>query len=138
MITRFVAFGALALSIGFGAGASADPQTPAPSPTPINLPTLPPSTQINPYVKLGIELLTGIVKNRIATDANASSGQVTYFKRFEMQVQTSANGYRAIHLHQGTVINPRGESLQPGQRVDVSGVAQADGSLDANVITIRQ
>jgi hypothetical protein len=139
MISRFVTLAAVALCIGGASVATtADPQTPAPTPTPIDLPTLPPSTQINPYVKLGIDIVTGIVKQRLAINPNASSGQVTYFKRFEMQVRTGANSYRSVHLHQGTVINPRGASIQTGQRVEIAGLAQNDGSLNADTITISQ
>jgi hypothetical protein len=70
--------------------------------------------------------------------ANGSSGTVTYFRRFDLQVRTAPNQYRTIRLHQGTVINPRGASLAPGQAVDVAGQAEPDGSLDAATVTIRQ
>ena len=53
----------------------------------------------------------------------------------ELQVQTAPNVYRQIHLHQGTIINPRGTTLTPGMIVDVSGTAQPDHSLNADVIT---
>jgi hypothetical protein len=138
MIARFVTLAAVALCIGTANVATADPQAPAPTPTPVNLPTLPPNAQVNPYVKMGIDIITGIVKTQLANNANAAVGQVSYFKRFEMQVATGNNAYRSVHLHQGTVINPRGASIEPGQRVDVGGIAQSDGSLDANVITIQQ
>jgi len=41
-------------------------------------------------------------------------------------------------LHQGTVINPRGATIANGQRVNVRGLAQSDGSLNADEITIVQ
>jgi hypothetical protein len=87
---------------------------------------------------MGIDLVTGIIKTQTLNARNAASGNVSYFKRFDMQVETSPNAYRAVHLHQGTVINPRGASIERGQRVAVSGIAQPDGSLDANVVTILQ
>jgi hypothetical protein len=139
MHPRFVAFGALALSLA--AASAARPvvaQTPAPTPTPVNLPTLPPNSAISPYVKTAIDLLTGVINHQVQTARNSSDGRVSYFKRFEMQIQTGPNAYRSIHLHQGTVINPTGRSIEPGQRVHVDGAAQSDGSLAANTITIDQ
>jgi hypothetical protein len=138
MLVRFVTFSAFALCVAAVSVAPADPQTPAPTPTPVNLPTLGPSGQVNPYVKLGIDIVTGIIKGQSARSQNSANGAVTYFKRFEMQVETGRNAYRAVHLHQGTVINPRGASIRTGQQVAVGGVAQPDGSLDADVITIQQ
>ncbi|MBC5800414.1 MAG: hypothetical protein GIX03_03065 [Candidatus Eremiobacteraeota bacterium] len=111
--------------------------TPVPSPTPVNLPSLPPTTHVDPYTRAAIDLLTGVVNRAISNIGNTTSGRVTYFKRFELQVQTNAGSYRSIHLHQGTIIDPRGATLTVGQHVDVSGVAQADGSLNANVITVH-
>ncbi|MDQ2681706.1 MAG: hypothetical protein M3Y21_11925, partial [Candidatus Eremiobacteraeota bacterium] len=61
----------------------------------------------------------------------------TFYRRFDMQVRMQLNKYRDVHLHQGTVINPRGWSIQPGQTVDVVGHPRADGSLDADVITVH-
>jgi hypothetical protein len=140
MISRFVAVAATVLCLRVATVAAADPQTPvpAPTPTPVNLPTLPPSTSVNPYVKAAIDLVTGVVRSQLASNANSANGQVTYFKRFEMQVRTGENRYRAIHLHQGTTINPLGQSLQSGQHVNVAGVNQPDGSLNADSITILQ
>jgi hypothetical protein len=138
MIARFVTLAAVVLCLGTASFATADPQTPAPSPTPVNLPTLPPNSPLNPLVKFGIDLVTGLVKAQLSNNPNAANGEVSYFKRFEMQVRTGPNSYRSVHLHQGTVIDPRGESIQPGQRVDVGGAGQPDGSLNANLITIQQ
>ncbi len=137
MSTRFVAVVAAALFLGGGSIAGAQQATPAPAPTPVNLPSPAPRASLDPYARAAIDLLTGVVRQQLQ-GGGATSGEVTYFKRFEMQVQTGNNAYRAIHLHQGTVINPRGASIATGQRVNVTGVAQPDGSLSANVVTINQ
>ncbi len=137
MIQRFVVLVAAALCVASAAAGAADP-TPAPSATPVSVPTLSPSSKLDPYAKAAIDMLGGVIRQQIQNSANNTSGQVSYFKRFEMQLQTDRNAYRAIHLHQGTIINPRGASVTVGKRVDVSGTPQQDGSLDANVITIQQ
>ena len=139
MNTRFVALGVAVLSIALGAAgtAGAAPQ-PQPTPTPVNLPTLPPDAKLDPYAKMGIDILTGVLRQSITNAQGSTSGQVSYFKRFDMQVQTGRNGYRSIKLHQGTIINPRGASITVGQQVDVAGTPLADGTIDANVITIKQ
>lgn len=113
------------------------PANPAPSPTPVNLPPLPATTHVDPYTRAAIDLLTGAVNRAIGNLRNTTSGNVSYFKRFELQVQTGPAAYRDVRLHQGTIIDPRGTTLTVGQRVDISGVAQPDGSLDANVITVH-
>ena len=139
MIQRFVVLVAAALGLGTAALAAAAP-TPVPSPsaTPVSVPTLSPNSHLDPYAKAAIDMLGGVIRQQIQNSANSTSGEVSYFKRFDMQLQTGRNAYRVIHLHQGTVINPRGQSVTVGQRVDVSGTPQQDGSLDANVITIQQ
>jgi len=134
MFKRFVAAFGLALCTGL-AVAKADPQ-PAPPPAPVVVPTLPPDGKLNPWERTAIDAVMGTVRATEWKLANQSRGQVTYFKRFDMQVQLAPDRYRAIHLHQGTVINPRGATPQIGQRVEVGGTAQSDGSLNANVITI--
>jgi hypothetical protein len=134
MIKRFVALFALALS--FGIAVASAQQTPAPAPTPVNLPTVPPDKKLDPWTKAAIDLGIEFIRATQWRLANQATGEVTYFRRFDMQVRSGANYYRNIHLHQGTIINPRGESIQVGQRVEVGGDAQADGSLNANVITI--
>jgi hypothetical protein len=140
MSVRFVALlaAALCLLTGYVTPVAEAQTPPAPPATPVVLPTLPPNQPLNPYVKIGIDLLTNMLRQEAANARNNASGQVSYFKRFEMQVQTGSNSYRDVHLHQGTVINPRGATLAPGQRVAVGGVGQPDGSIDANVITIQQ
>jgi hypothetical protein len=139
MNTRFVALGAAVLCIGIGAGGSASAgPAPAPTPTPVSLPSLPPPSGVDPYTKAAIDILTGVVKQQITNYQNSASGQVSYFKRFEMQLNTGRDQYRSIHLHQGTEIDPIGQSIQVGQRVDVNGVTNSDGSINANKIVIHQ
>lgn len=87
---------------------------------------------------MGIDLITNAIHQQSANSRNSASGQVTYFRRFEMQVQTGPNAYRDVHLHQGTVINPRGAWIAPGRRVNVQGLGQSDGSLAADNITVLQ
>jgi hypothetical protein len=138
MIQRFVMLAAAALCFAFAAGESAASQTPAPTPSPIDLPTLGPSQPLNPYLKMGLDLLNGLMQRQHAKSQNEADGQVTYYRRFDLQVQIGPNSYRDVHLHQGTIINPRGISLAPGQRVNVGGHGLPDGSLDANVITVLE
>ncbi len=139
MSMRFVAVAAAVLSFASASVASADPTpAPSPTPTPVNLPTLPPNSAINPYAKAAIDIITGVVRQQLVNNANTANGQVSYFKRFEMQVRTGPNQYRSVHLHQGTFINPTGATIREGEQVSVGGVAQADGSLNANSITIEQ
>jgi hypothetical protein len=97
-------------------------------------PTVPPEVKNNPYVQSVINALGGVLQT---TNGNRAQGKVTFFRRFELQVETAPRVYREIHLHPGTVINPRGTTLTPGQMVEVGGAAQSDGSLNADVITVR-
>ncbi len=141
MLKRFVALGALALSVAAGSAATADqPASPPPAvvPTPPPIPTVPPSVKLDPSGRYVIDVLGSIVRQQVLNVTNATSGRVTYFRRFDMQVQSGPNTYREVRLHQGTVINPRGGSITEGQHVEVSGYPQSDGSLQANVITIDQ
>jgi hypothetical protein len=71
------------------------------------------------------------------TTGPTAVGKVTYFKQFELQLKTAPNVYRTIHLHRGTVIDPRGTTLQPGMSLTVSGSPQSDGSLNADTIALR-
>ncbi|HTV75315.1 MAG TPA: hypothetical protein VME66_16600 [Candidatus Acidoferrales bacterium] len=128
MKARLILFTAALLAIGTSFPAAADPSPPA------QLPAIPPSVLDNPYVQSVINALRGVLQT---TNGNAAFGRVTYFKHFEMQVQTAPSVYREIHLHQGTVINPRGATLSPGMTVSVHGAAQGDGSLNADEIDVR-
>ena len=138
MNSRFIALAAT-LWLSAGAIAFAD-QTPAPSPAPQSLPALPSipglpaGLQNSPIVQSILNSLGGLTQT---TNGNTAHGRVTYFRRFELQVETANGVYRQIHLHQGTVINPRGTTLQQGMVVDVNGSIENDKSLDANDITVR-
>jgi len=136
MTKRFVAAVGLALCASLAA-AKADPTpAPLPVPTPIVLPTVPPDAKVDPWTRTAIQAIMSTINATSWRLANQSSGNVTYFKHYELQIQIGRDQYRQIHLHQGTVINPRGASIETGQRVEVGGIAQPDGSLNANVITI--
>ena len=100
---------------------------------PLPLPSIPPDVQNNPIVQSVLNALGGVLLQ--TTNGNTAHGKVTYFRHFSMQLETAPNVYRDVHLHQGTVINPRGASLTPGMTVDVTGAAQSDHSLDADAIT---
>ena len=96
------------------------------------IPAVPPDVQNNPLVQSVLQAVGGLLQT---TNGNTAHGKVTWFRRFELQIETAPNVYRQIHLHQGTVINPRGTTLAPGMTVDISGNAQADHSLNADAIT---
>ncbi len=62
----------------------------------------------------------------------AISGVVSSFSAFNLQL---GNGPH-INLHQGTVINPTGTTLQPGMRVQIYGHSNNDGSYEADQINV--
>jgi hypothetical protein len=99
---------------------------------PAGIPSIPPQVQNNPLVQSVLNLVGNLLQT---TNGNTAHGKVTYFRRFDLQLETAPNVYRNVHLHQGTVIDPRGTTLAPGMTVDVSGSAQSDRSLDADLIT---
>ena len=139
MNTRFaVPFFAVLLAVAAATGGTAlSQQTPAPSPSPAprSLPTLPPNT--SEIVRDAIDALAGAVKSPYGWDPNRALGTVTFFRGYDMQLHMQLDKYRDVHLHRGTVINPRGWTLAPGQVVDVRGRARSDGSMDADVITLK-
>ena len=123
--------------------ALADPSpSPAPAtPTPIaqspvipSLPAIPGNLINNPYVQALINAVGGLAQT---TNGPSAVGRVTYFKQFDMQLETAPSVYRKIRLHQGTIIEPRGTTIAPGMTLHVNGSAQSDGSLDADQITLR-
>ena len=95
--------------------------------------TIPPDVQNNPIVQSVLNAVGNILMQ--TTNGNTAHGKVTYFRRFDLQVETAPSVYREVHLHQGTVINPRGATIVPGMTVDVNGSVQSDHSLDADTIT---
>lgn len=138
MKTRFVGLCAAVL-FSVAATAALAQSTPAPSSTPVALPTVPPST--NPMIQSIINAAIGSVASSVKAgygwEQNRAIGTVTFFKRFDMQVRFANGQYRTVHLHQGTVINPRGTSIQAGQNIDVRGQGVADGSLNADSIIVH-
>jgi hypothetical protein len=128
-----------ALVLALGATSLAGAQsTPAPVPTPIAVPTLPPNTPNAGIIQTIIGIGAQILQREAINNRNNARGTVSYFKRFDMQVQCGTNCYRNVHLHQGTVINPRGATPGIGRYVDVNGRANSDGSLEADTITVQQ
>jgi hypothetical protein len=128
MRTRVVAVIAAVLLLG------ATP-TPSPAPSqPIVAPSIPPG--IGNVVQGIINTITGNTIAPLNVDPNHVRGQVTYFRHFDLQIAMPLQTYKQIHLHQGTIINPRGASINDGQTVDVVGKPNADGSMEANEITI--
>jgi hypothetical protein len=125
MTTRALALIA-ALWIATSVPALADPPA---------IPSIPPEIQNNPLVQSLLNAVGNVLLQ--STTGNSAHGKVTYFRHFDLQLETAPNVYRDVHLHQGTVIDPRGTTLAPGMTVDVSGSAQSDHSLDADTITAR-
>lgn len=109
--------------------------TPSPSPTPgIVVPGLPSTNQIIDDV---LRTVAGQATGAFGYNPNEAHGTVSYFKRFDLQVALQLGKYRQVKLHQGTVINPRGATIQVGQTVDVIGRPDPDGTLEADTITIE-
>jgi hypothetical protein len=136
MSLRFVAAFGLVLCLPM-ALAQADEPTPAPAPTTTPLSSaIPPAIKLPDQVKAAIDTAGALYRAEELRRKNVAIGEVTYFKRFELQVRTSPDHYRNVHLHQGTEIQPRGAVPGPGRRVRVGGVAQPDGSLNADIITV--
>jgi hypothetical protein len=100
---------------------------------PVAIPSIPPEVQNNPIVQSVLNALGNVLLQ--STNGPTAHGKVTYFRRYDMQVQTAPNVYREVHLHPGTVINPRGTTITPGMTVDVNGSVQSDKSLNADTIT---
>jgi hypothetical protein len=60
-------------------------------------------------------------------------GVVDSFSPFNLYLDRGTH----VELHQGTVINPTGITLQPGMRVQVYGFWNRDGSFAANEIDVN-
>jgi hypothetical protein len=128
-----------ALVLALGATTLAGAQSaPSATPTPIAVPTLPPNTPNAGIIQTIIGVGAQILQREAANNRNNARGTVSYFKRFDMQVQCGTNCYRNVHLHQGTVINPRGATPNVGRYVDVNGRANPDGTIEADNITVQQ
>jgi hypothetical protein len=102
---------------------------------PLPIPSIPPEVQNNPIVQSVLNAIGNVLLQ--TTNGNTAHGKVTFFRHYDLQVETAPNVFRDVHLHQGTVINPRGTTLVPGMTVDVNGSAQSDHSLNADTITAR-
>ena len=139
MRSSLFAVSALVLALGATtfAGAQSGPP-PAAVPTPIPAPTLPPSGPNNAVLNTILGIGQQIIQRQMINARNNARGTVSYFKRFDMQLQCGTNCYRTIKLHQGTVINPRGATPGTGTWVDVNGRTDPDGTLEADNITILQ
>lgn len=98
------------------------------------MPTIPPG--LGGVVQTILQKMAGDATAPYAVDPNHVRGTVTFYRRFDLQVRLPLDQYKQVHLHQGTIINPRGESIGNGQTVDVRGRANSDGSLEADEITI--
>jgi hypothetical protein len=131
MTTRFVAaIAAVLFAFTLPAFAQTAPPTPPPAPTAV--PSVPPNIGQDAVNALG-----NIVRGVFGWSDTESIGQVTFYKGYEMQMRMQLDRYREIHLHKGTVINPRGYTIKPGDTVDVRGRPNSDGSLNADMITVR-
>lgn len=131
MKTRLVGTIAGVLCLGLTGPALADPSSPLPQ----SIPNVPSSVLNNPIVQSVMSAAGGLLQT---VNGPTAHGKVTYFKRFDLQLETAPGVYRQVRLRQGTVINPRGGSIRNGMTVDVQGNPQADGSLNANSITLNQ
>src|SRR5689334_9272372 len=100
MRTRVVAVIATVLLLG----ATPTP-SPAPPAQPIAAPSIPPG--VGNVVQGIINKITGDAVAPLGVDPNHVRGQVTYFRRFDLQIAMPLQTYKQIHLHQGTIINPR-------------------------------
>ncbi|TAM58362.1 hypothetical protein EPN52_11000 [bacterium] len=112
---------------------------PAPAPTPTPTPagiTLPSADVLKEIINQAVQGMTLNIQQAILNRQNDITGTVTYFRRFDLQVETATSTYRQIHLHQGTVINPTGTTLTNGMKVRVRGQSQSDGSLNADEIDV--
>ncbi len=135
MKTHFVApfTAALFALCGVCAGAQTAPApTPVPTAAPNPVPSVPAGVEQD-----AINALGNIVKSAFGWSDTESYGTVTYYRGYDMQLRMQLNRYRDIRLHRGTVINPRGYTIKSGDLVDVRGRPNADGSLNADMIVVR-
>lgn len=133
MTTRFVAaIAAVLLMLSGGSFALAQQQAVAATPAPTPVPSIPSNIGQDAVNALG-----NIVRGVFGWSDTESIGTVTFYRGYEMQMKMQLDRYREIHLHRGTVINPRGFTIKPGDTVDVKGRPNSDGSLNADMIVVR-
>lgn len=135
MKTRFVAGFAAVLFTLAGSALAIAQQTPPPraaTPAPNPVPSVPQGLEQD-----AINALGNVVKSVFGWSDTESLGTVTFYRGYEMQMRMQLDRYREIHLHRGTVINPRGYTIKSGDTVDVRGRPNADGSLNADMIVVR-
>jgi hypothetical protein len=131
MKTRFVAvIAAVLFAVSGSSFALAQTANPTPAPTPV--PSIPPNIGQD-----AVNALSNIVRGVFGWSDNESIGTVTFYRGYEMQLRMQLDRYREIHLHRGTVINPRGFNIKNGDVVDVRGTPNRDGSLNADMIVVR-
>ncbi|HVA38315.1 MAG TPA: hypothetical protein VNJ51_11975 [Candidatus Dormibacteraeota bacterium] len=124
------------LASGAPARAQSTPTpSPSPSPSPSGI-TLPNMQVLDEILNQAIQTFQQNIQQGILNRQNDITGTVTYYRRFDLQVQTGSSTYRTVHLHQGTIINPTGTTLQNGMKVRVRGQSQSDGSLNADEIDV--
>lgn len=138
MNTRFVAAFAAVLFAGTGAAFAQTAPTPPPTPVPAATPRPNPVPSLPSGLEQdAVNALGNIVKSAFGWSDNESIGTVTYYRGYDMQLRMQLDRYRTIHLHRGTVINPRGYTIKTGSVIDVRGTANSDGSLNADTIVVR-
>lgn len=131
MTTRFVAAIAAVL-FALTLPAFAATATPAPTPAPTPVPSIPPNIGQD-----AVNALSNIVRGVFGWSDTESIGQVTFYRGYEMQLKMQLDRYREVHLHRGTVINPRGYTIKTGDTLDVRGRPNSDGSLNADMIVLK-
>lgn len=63
-------------------------------------------------------------------------GIVASYNWYDLQLQTTNGRNAYVHLHQGTIINPRGTTLRNGMPVRVIGYLDGSGVLQANEVDV--
>lgn len=71
-------------------------------------------------------------RNNNSASTTSISGTVTSFSGYNMTL----NGGQSVSLHQGTVINPTGTTIQPGMNVVISGYPNG-GTFNANEVDVN-
>jgi len=65
-----------------------------------------------------------------------TQGVVTSYNWYDLHVQAPNGRDQFIRLHQGTIINPRGTTLQNGMPVHVIGYIDRNGQFQANEVDV--